>query len=513
MAPSNSYYNFESNTSSYSFWNSPDYFKLYDDVGIWNQTITILNHTTSSIPPLLASVSPSTATKFEQYDDSFSFDDDDDDSTSSNNSGNINISNNNNNNNNNNNILRNGKNLDRIEYGRRSKTNNGIIGFRNIFNSDSGKEREVRIAAENSNLLRGNKNLNHDHSDTSIIDYSSNEFGVIDGSNGYSNTQTGGFERFFNSKNSTNSHISNIDDINNFDNTDIIGINSNNNNNNGIIGSTSNVVGNGGDGVINNNGGSSSISEIYQNYDTGGLSDNNNLIDESNDNNNNIGGVSIIGNRNLGSNGFNGLSNSNNNNNNGNGASGSNFMLLFEDFGEYFYNYNSSNSLGINNNDGILIGNGNGGIIGATSSTSINITDYDLQTNCSSVNATCTIDDIIEAQYNYWALILILFPILTLFGNILVILSVLRERSLQTVTNYFIVSLALADLLVAVFVMPFGVYVLVSENNIAYILIFFYCETAMFNKYQEVDEIRTIDELVHAAQNREEFANIIKNMQ
>lgn len=68
----------------------------------------------------------------------------------------------------------------------------------------------------------------------------------------------------------------------------------------------------------------------------------------------------------------------------------------------------------------------------------------------------------LAVDHNYWALILILFPILTLFGNILVILSVCRERSLQTVTNYFIVSLAIADLLVAVVVMPFAVYFLVS---------------------------------------------------
>uniref|UniRef100_A0A1B0GMY1 G-protein coupled receptors family 1 profile domain-containing protein n=1 Tax=Phlebotomus papatasi TaxID=29031 RepID=A0A1B0GMY1_PHLPP len=65
-----------------------------------------------------------------------------------------------------------------------------------------------------------------------------------------------------------------------------------------------------------------------------------------------------------------------------------------------------------------------------------------------------------QIEYNYWALLLILFPFFTLFGNVLVILSVCRERTLQTVTNYFIVSLAIADLLVAVVVMPFGVYIL-----------------------------------------------------
>lgn len=80
--------------------------------------------------------------------------------------------------------------------------------------------------------------------------------------------------------------------------------------------------------------------------------------------------------------------------------------------------------------------------------------------NCSNENGTCEVHN-----YNFWALSLLVFPVLTLFGNVLVIMSVSKERSLKTATNYFIVSLAVADLLVAVGVMPFGVYYLVSCAN------------------------------------------------
>lgn len=64
---------------------------------------------------------------------------------------------------------------------------------------------------------------------------------------------------------------------------------------------------------------------------------------------------------------------------------------------------------------------------------------------------------------NYWAMILLVLCVFVVFGNVLVILSVCRERLLQNMTNFFIVSLAVADLLVAGFVMPFSVYVLVSD--------------------------------------------------
>ncbi|XP_067396482.1 D(4) dopamine receptor [Emydura macquarii macquarii] len=52
----------------------------------------------------------------------------------------------------------------------------------------------------------------------------------------------------------------------------------------------------------------------------------------------------------------------------------------------------------------------------------------------------------------------VLLILCTLGGNLLVCLSVCSERALQTTTNYFIVSLAVADLLLAVLVLPLYVY-------------------------------------------------------
>lgn len=55
------------------------------------------------------------------------------------------------------------------------------------------------------------------------------------------------------------------------------------------------------------------------------------------------------------------------------------------------------------------------------------------------------------------AVLLGIMCLCVIFGNILVMVAIRRERYLQTVTNYFVASLAAADCLVGLVVMPFSV--------------------------------------------------------
>uniref|UniRef100_A0A8C8J2B6 G-protein coupled receptors family 1 profile domain-containing protein n=1 Tax=Oncorhynchus tshawytscha TaxID=74940 RepID=A0A8C8J2B6_ONCTS len=65
-----------------------------------------------------------------------------------------------------------------------------------------------------------------------------------------------------------------------------------------------------------------------------------------------------------------------------------------------------------------------------------------------------------DTDYNFPALIFgILLIVVIICGNLLVCLSVYREKALKTTTNYFIVSLAVADLMLAVLVLPLFIYV------------------------------------------------------
>lgn len=80
----------------------------------------------------------------------------------------------------------------------------------------------------------------------------------------------------------------------------------------------------------------------------------------------------------------------------------------------------------------------------------------------SDVDFESTTTPMIEDQNNYWALSAIVLVVGTAAGNILVCLAIAWERRLQNVTNYFLMSLAITDLMVAILVMPLGILILVK---------------------------------------------------
>lgn len=80
-------------------------------------------------------------------------------------------------------------------------------------------------------------------------------------------------------------------------------------------------------------------------------------------------------------------------------------------------------------------------------------------TAAATATATSAVDDDFP---RWWALSAVVLVLGTAAGNVLVCLAIYWERRLQNVTNYFLMSLAITDLMVAMLVMPMGILSLVQ---------------------------------------------------
>uniref|UniRef100_A0A8C5S223 5-hydroxytryptamine receptor 2A n=1 Tax=Laticauda laticaudata TaxID=8630 RepID=A0A8C5S223_LATLA len=89
--------------------------------------------------------------------------------------------------------------------------------------------------------------------------------------------------------------------------------------------------------------------------------------------------------------------------------------------------------------------------------------DFDPIMNCSCEgNLTTSLFPILYEK-NWSALLTILVIITTIFGNILVILAVSLEKKLHNATNYFLMSLAITDMLLGFLVMPISMLTILYE--------------------------------------------------
>lgn len=78
------------------------------------------------------------------------------------------------------------------------------------------------------------------------------------------------------------------------------------------------------------------------------------------------------------------------------------------------------------------------------------------------VSFTTSSPPIDPVEFNFTAAMMCLVTFLALFGNGLVIVAFYRFHQLRTITNYFVVSLAVADILVASLSMPCWMYIQLS---------------------------------------------------
>ena len=113
----------------------------------------------------------------------------------------------------------------------------------------------------------------------------------------------------------------------------------------------------------------------------------------------------------------------------------------------------NSASTGWNTNNPQSIAGGISGLIIANN-------DSNTNTNLSEYNSDDLRDEVISevgASDLVQIVLLGLLVVISVMGNLLVVSAVIKEQRLRTYTNYFIVSLACADLLVSVVVVPVSI--------------------------------------------------------
>ena len=89
-------------------------------------------------------------------------------------------------------------------------------------------------------------------------------------------------------------------------------------------------------------------------------------------------------------------------------------------------------------------------------------------TTCKPTNETWSDSDLmklIELLNQVILLVTILISIFIIIGNTLILLATWRERSLHQPNKYFIASLAVADLMVGIFIGPIRVYGLGADSQ------------------------------------------------
>lgn len=104
-----------------------------------------------------------------------------------------------------------------------------------------------------------------------------------------------------------------------------------------------------------------------------------------------------------------------------------------------------------------------------------NITDHVI--NCTNYSRDVSVARELELKNPLLGLLLSVFAMITICGNILVMIAVARERYLRTVTNYFIVSLAIADLIIGKFK--------IDLSRKKFLFLFFYSRREIFLKLKK----------------------------